>query len=435
MTSDSMRTRARNAMARIEPPAPGFRAMPSQAATAVRPWESAPPNAARPIAIAAERWPQPTPPPAFTASWAKARFGRRRARAARAPAGRILLDISGAPFVIETVDSGNSVFVGGRSAQVDGREECEDVRLQQRREDAQRHHRPRHDDRDEAGKNAGGRVLAEDVPEETHGKREGAREDADHLDQEHERREHEHRAQEVLEIAEQPVLPDPGRVEEEEARDRERERDVEVRRRRLQEEEEPAEAGQEDEEEERAGDRQVFLAVMRNVLLDDVAQEVHEDLDHVLGAAGRVLAVAPGREEEELRAEEEHDERHRDVVRNPARELSVLSARRDAGDVEAAERDSVSPPGRRVLDGAEEAGQEGVEEPEEYRMLVVHVVSALSGPRPFPSGVRSGGRGARRSPPRRPPSRGPRQPTGRRPAAPARSPKGRNRRRHTSERP
>src|ERR1700690_3767803 len=107
MTSDSMRTRARNAMARIEPPAPGFRAIPSHAATAVRPWEIAPPNAARPIAIAAERWPQPAPPPAFAASWARARFGRRRASAVRAPAGRIRLDMSGAPFVIETVGSGD----------------------------------------------------------------------------------------------------------------------------------------------------------------------------------------------------------------------------------------------------------------------------------------------------------------------------------------
>src|SRR5271169_6374966 len=142
MTSDSMRTSARNAMARIEPPAPGFRAMPSHAATAVRPWEIAPPNAARPIAIAAERWPQPAPPPAFAASWARARFGRRRASAVRAPAGRIRLDMSGAPFVIGKLDSGNSMLVGGGSAQVDGGQEREDVRLQQRREDGQRHHRP-----------------------------------------------------------------------------------------------------------------------------------------------------------------------------------------------------------------------------------------------------------------------------------------------------
>src|ERR1035437_1645944 len=318
MTSDSMRTSARNAMARIEPPAPGFRAMPSQAATAVRPWEIAPPNAARPIAIAAEGWPQPAPPPAFTVSWAKARFGRRRARAARAPAGRIRLDMSGTPFVIETVDSVSSMFMGGGSAQVDGGEKREDVRLQQRREDAQRHHRPRHDDRNEARKNAAGRVLAEDVPVKTHGKRKGTREVPDHLDQEHERRQHEHRAEEMLEVAEEPVLLDPGGVEEEEARDRERERDVQVRRRRLQEEEEPAEVAQEDEEEERPGDRQVLLAVMRNVLLDDIAQKVHEDLEHVLRGAGCVLAVAPGREEEEHRAEKEDDDRHGNVVRNPA---------------------------------------------------------------------------------------------------------------------
>src|ERR1019366_2289917 len=46
MTSDSMRTSARNAMARIEPPAPGFRAMPPQAATAGRPRGMAPTRAA-----------------------------------------------------------------------------------------------------------------------------------------------------------------------------------------------------------------------------------------------------------------------------------------------------------------------------------------------------------------------------------------------------
>src|ERR1039458_9133642 len=95
MTSDSMRTSARNAIARIEAPAPGFRAIPSHAATAVRPCEIAPPQAARPIAIAAERWPQPTPPPVFAASWAKARFGRRRARAVRPPAGIILFHVLG----------------------------------------------------------------------------------------------------------------------------------------------------------------------------------------------------------------------------------------------------------------------------------------------------------------------------------------------------
>src|SRR5450756_2842833 len=75
---------------------------------------------------------------------------------------------------------------------------------------------------------------------------------------------------------------------------------------------------QEDEEEERPGDRQVLLAVMRNILLDDIAQKVHEDLEHVLRGAGCVLAVAPGREEEEHRTEEEDDDRHGDVVRNPA---------------------------------------------------------------------------------------------------------------------
>src|SRR5664280_2282478 len=290
---------------------------------------------------------------------------RRRSRAVRAPAGRIRLDMSGAPFVIETVDSVSSMFMGGGSAQVGGGEKREDVRLQQRREDAQRHHRPRHDVRNEALKNAAGLVLSKDVPVETHGKRKSAREVADHLDQEHERRQHQHRAEEVLEVAEEPVRPDPGGVEEEEARDRERERDVQVRRRRLQEEEEP-------------------------------------------------------------RAEEEDDDRHGDVVRNPAEQLTVLSAGRDPADMKAAKRDSVAPPGRRALDGAEEAGQEGVEEPEEYRMLVVHVVPALTGPRPSRSGARSGARGARRSPPRRPPSRGPRQPTGRRPAAPALSPTGRD---------
>src|ERR1039457_6722849 len=279
MTSDSMRTSARNAMARIEPPAPGFRAMPSQAATAVRPWEIAPPNAARPIAIAAERWPQPAPPPAFTASWAKARFGSRRARTVRAPAERIRLDMSGAPFVIETVDSVSSVFMGGSSAQVDGGEKREDVRLQQRREDAQRHHRPRHDDRNEARKNAAGRVLTEDVPVKTHGKRKSAREVADHLDQEHERRQHQHRAEEVLEVAEEPVRPDPGGVEEEAARGRQ-------------------------------------------------AESVAQD---------------PRRREEGPREEEDHADRHEGVVGNPADQFPVLSAGRDPADREAAERDPVAP--------------------------------------------------------------------------------------------
>src|ERR1039457_3432609 len=42
------------------------------------------------------------------------------------------------------------VFMGGGAADVDGGQEREDVRLQQRREDPQRHHRPRNHDRDEA---------------------------------------------------------------------------------------------------------------------------------------------------------------------------------------------------------------------------------------------------------------------------------------------
>src|SRR5450830_1879125 len=435
MTRDSMRTSARNAIARIEPPAPGFRAIPSQAATAVRPCESAPPKAASPIAIAAERWPHPAPPPVFTASSARAKFGSRRASAVRTPAGRILFNMSGAPFVIEKIDFVLSMLVGGGSAQINGGQEREDVGLQKRREDAQRHHRPRHDDRNETRKNAGGRVLAEDVPEETHGKRKRACEDADHLDQEHERRQHQHRAEEMLEVAEEPVLPDPGCVEEDEARDRERERDVQVRRRRLQEKEEPAEAGQENEEEKRADDRQVFLAVMRNVLLDDIAQKVHEDLEHVLRAAGSILAIAPRHEEGKNGAEKEDDEGHRDVIRNPAKKLAMLPSGRDAAHVEASERDAVPPPWRGVFDGAEQAGHEGVEEPEENRMFVVHVVPALTGLNPSRSGGRSRVREARRSPPRRPPSRGPRSPTGRRPVTSAAPRTGRDRRRRTEERP
>src|SRR5450759_392602 len=140
MTRDSMRTSARNAIARIEPPAPGFRAIPSQAATAVRPCESAPPKAASPIAIAAERWPHPAPPPVVTVSSARARCGSRRASAVRAPAGRILFNMSGAPFVIEKIDFVLSMLVGGGSAQINGGQEREDVGLQERREDAQRHH-------------------------------------------------------------------------------------------------------------------------------------------------------------------------------------------------------------------------------------------------------------------------------------------------------
>src|SRR5664279_1308570 len=204
-----MRTSARNAIARIEAPAPGFRAIPSQAATAVRPCESAPPKAASPIAIAAERWPQPEPPPVFAASWARARFGSRRASAARAPAGRILFNMSGTPFAFEKVDS---MLVGGRAAQIDGGQEREDVGLQERREEAERHHGPRNDDRDEAREDASGGVLAEDVSVETHRERQRAREVPDHLDEEHERREDQHRSEEMLEVAEEPVLPDAGGV-------------------------------------------------------------------------------------------------------------------------------------------------------------------------------------------------------------------------------
>src|SRR5450755_4711608 len=172
-----MRTSARNAIARIDAPAPGFRAIPSQAATAVRPCESAPPKAASPIAIAAERWPHPAPPPVFAASWARARFGSRRASAVTAPAGRILFNMSGAPFVIEKLDflfSFFSMLVGGRAAQIDGGQEGEDVGLQERRENAERHHGPRNDDRDEAREDAAGRVLAEDVSVETHRERQRA---------------------------------------------------------------------------------------------------------------------------------------------------------------------------------------------------------------------------------------------------------------------
>src|SRR5512140_1617054 len=167
MTRDSMRTSARNAIARIEAPAPGFRAIPSQAATAVRPCERAPPKAASPIAIAAERWPHPAPPPAFTASSARARFGSRRASAVRTPAGRILFNMSGAPFVLEKTRFRAlfefSMLVGGGSAQIDGGQKCEDVSLQERREYAERHHGPRNDYRDEAREDAAGGVLAEDV--------------------------------------------------------------------------------------------------------------------------------------------------------------------------------------------------------------------------------------------------------------------------------
>src|SRR5664279_1554513 len=107
------------------------------------------------------------------------------------------------------------MLVGGRAAQIDGGQEGEDVGLQQRRENAERHHGPRYDDRDETREDAAGGVLAEDVSVETHRERQRAREVPDHLDEEHERSENQHRSEEVLEVAEEPVLLDASGVVEE----------------------------------------------------------------------------------------------------------------------------------------------------------------------------------------------------------------------------
>src|SRR6185369_5183524 len=99
--------------------------------------------------MAAERCPQWTPPPVAAApSCARARLGRRRARAVRAPAGTSFFNIVEMLLSKKLGSKSRSMLVGRRAAEVDGREQREDVGLEERPEDAQGVHRHRDEDGD-----------------------------------------------------------------------------------------------------------------------------------------------------------------------------------------------------------------------------------------------------------------------------------------------
>src|ERR1051325_6879705 len=247
MTSDSMSARPMIIARRMAPAALGLRAMPSHAAAMAWAWPMAPAAAAMPRTNAAETRPQRTPVwRAPESGW----YGVSCADAVTAKSARMATNRMS--FLFTPISSfrefSDLVFFRRDGAtDVHHRQHDEDERLQERAEDAQAHHRPGQHERQHPHEDPGGRVLAEDIAEETHAQREDAREVSDHLDREHERREPPHRTREVFQIVAESLRANALPVVVAEGGDGEREGRVRTARRRREEVEEAEHVRDEDE--------------------------------------------------------------------------------------------------------------------------------------------------------------------------------------------
>src|SRR6516225_4034809 len=105
--------------------------------------------------------------------------GSARTTSATSPTSTAFFNIRRSPSSVSLV-----FFVSREQVDVDARQRDEDEGLEERREEPQDHEGPWHDDRRDRGKEAGDRVLARDVHEETQRQRENAGEIADRLDHE-----------------------------------------------------------------------------------------------------------------------------------------------------------------------------------------------------------------------------------------------------------
>src|SRR5688572_7660638 len=165
MTSDSMSARPMIIARRIGPAALGLRAMPSTDAAMARDWPMAPAAAATPRTNAAPMTPQRTPVRAGS-TWPNAE----KAVSTRSTNSRMCFLFTRflLPFrnVAKVVFLKSVFFCRGGATDVHHRQHDEDERLQERPEDAQAHHRPGQHEWQHAHEDAGGGVLAEDVPEE-----------------------------------------------------------------------------------------------------------------------------------------------------------------------------------------------------------------------------------------------------------------------------
>src|ERR1051325_184538 len=314
MTSDSMSARPMIIARRMAPAALGLRAMPSHAAAMAWAWPMAPAAAAMPRTNAAETRPQRTPVwLAPESGW----YGVSCADAVTAKSARMATNRMS--FLFTPISSfrefSDLVFFRRDGAtDVHHRQHDEDERLQERAEDAQAHHRPGQHERQHPHEDPGGRVLAEDIAEETHAQREDAREVADHLDGEHERREQRQRPHEVLEVVEETLVLDAAVVVIEERGDGEGEGGVHVARGRLEEEEDAEDVAHEDEHGEGADDVEELVAVVADDVVQQILQAADDHLQELLRAARIVAAQAPRDQGKGDAGDDEHEQGHDDVV-------------------------------------------------------------------------------------------------------------------------
>ena len=94
---------------------------------------------------------------------------------------------------------------GDGALEVDRGQHDEDERLQKRAEDAEAHHRPGDEEREDAEEDAGRRVLAEDVAEQPERQREDARQVGDDLERDMSGNSHHTGPHEVLRVADSAV--------------------------------------------------------------------------------------------------------------------------------------------------------------------------------------------------------------------------------------
>src|SRR5215470_11095126 len=214
MTSDSMSTRPRIRLPRISPAALGFRAMPSTAALRPLAWPSAPKAAAKASAkppVMIDHW-ATTFLAAFAPSAAAscACRGDVNATAARATIANTKSFLLTSPPenypITKSLNHGSLDFACGHftvfvllvlrcdgPAQVNRREQHEDECLKRRGDEAEEHHRQRHEKGNDAEEDQNDQILAEDVAEQPQRQRQYPREMADDLDRQHDRREKDRR--------------------------------------------------------------------------------------------------------------------------------------------------------------------------------------------------------------------------------------------------
>src|SRR5713101_3496407 len=377
--SVSTKTRPRSMAARMFPAAPGLRAMPSHAAEAIRPWPSAPPNAAM-------ARPKPTAKAsvvvftgAFSAAppWANAdgAIARMAIRATTSTAVFFITsslssqglqvqilkpdEIAARRWFPDTVQPGSHwtatknfpatlvLFRRGHT-DIDRRQNGEDIRLNNGNKDVQADESQRQDggkhaqddsqhgslgptpkgrSGEQAEKDAVNHIAGENVGPKTNGEREQSRRGADDFHGENQRREPPDRSGKVLEVSADAMVADALPATIEKSKEGASQGNVYITSRRGKERKSSEEVAEKHENRNRADKGNVLRSVMSGVFFKQIANSDAErigekHLGDLLAGTGLFNRQSGTEKECYERSDHQDDQTHHDVLGN--RQLGIV---------------------------------------------------------------------------------------------------------------